>query len=200
MSSITPLVTLLLLTFTTHIVALPNITVIPLIPFPYNPCQYFPGQNTGEPFYLIPSSTTNDTLNNLHNTITNDNTLAIVSDSMVAWMPYRCNTTDGDLYFIGGDLATSPSTFFFTSDPKNRQLRHMATGLEPETYAHEIAGVRQDGKFLGLGNSTTWAFKFMPGPGGAGSEKLDRWDMRLLGKGMMAKEGELEGYLRIVGA
>lgn len=76
----------------------------------------------------------------------------------------------------------------------------MAAGLRPETYAHEIQGVRQEGTFLGLENSTRWAFKFVLGPGGAGSEELDRWDMRLLGKGMVAREEELEGVLRIVGA
>jgi hypothetical protein len=43
------------------------------------------------------------------------------------------------------------------------------SGLNPEVYTHEIAGVQQDGLSLGLGNVTTWGFELVLGRGGAES-------------------------------
>ena len=71
-----------------------------------------------------------------------------------------------------------------------------ASGLNPEVYTHEIAGVQQDGLFMGLGNVTTWAFKLVLGQGGAGSS--DYYRMRLLGPKTSLKDGEIDGFVGIV--
>jgi hypothetical protein len=61
------------------------------------------------------------------------------------------------------------------------QLQYLDTGsgIKPETYAHEINGVRQDATFLGSRNVTTWAFRRLVNETnrrarllGAGSEEL----------------------------
>lgn len=62
-------------------------------------------------------------------------------------------------------------------------------------YTHELAGVLQDGLFLGWGNVTNWGFELVAGQEGVGSEY---WRMRLLGPNTGLRNGEIEGFVGIV--
>ena len=50
------------------------------------------------------------------------------------------------------------------------------------------------GHLLGIGESDDVGFRFVEGPGGVSSQCLDRWEMRLLGKGRGARDEELERF------
>ncbi|KAH8896073.1 hypothetical protein GQ53DRAFT_851963 [Thozetella sp. PMI_491] len=73
-------------------------------------------------------------------------------------------------------------------------------GHIPEPYAHFVAGVRQDGVYLGLANRTTWAFSAEKTDSG-----IDVWKPRLLlGRestldGDELRKGEIQGFLRADG-
>jgi len=69
-------------------------------------------------------------------------------------------------------------------------------GLNPEVYTHYITGVQQDGLFVGLGNITTWGFELVVGQDGARGS--DYYQMRLLGPKAILKDGEIDGFVRIV--
>jgi len=71
------------------------------------------------------------------------------------------------------------------------QLKYLDTGsgIKPETYAHEINGVRQDATFLGSKNLTTWAFRRLVNE--------TNWRVRLQGVGNEElQDGEVRGFLK----
>jgi hypothetical protein len=73
------------------------------------------------------------------------------------------------------------------------QLQYLdrASGIKPETYGHQIDGVRQDGTFLGSRNVTTWAFGRLA--------KETSWRVRLLGVGSEElQDGEVRGFLKVL--
>lgn len=73
------------------------------------------------------------------------------------------------------------------------QLQYLdrRVGIKPETYAHEIDGVKQDGTFLGSRNVTTWAFGRLA--------KETSWRVRLMGLGSEElQDGEVEGFLQVL--
>lgn len=94
----------------------------------------------------------------------------------------------------------------FSMNQQDQELRYSSeseggkggggSGLNPEVYTHEIAGVQQDGLFVGLGNVTTWGFELVLGQGGANSS--DYYRMRLLGPKTSLKDGEIDGFVGIV--
>ncbi|KAK0718635.1 hypothetical protein B0T26DRAFT_872769 [Lasiosphaeria miniovina] len=66
---------------------------------------------------------------------------------------YRC--IDGSVHYLSRDTIISVA-----KDRRNAFLTFSA-GYKLEPYAHEVAGVRQDGVFLGALNQTTWGFHYV---------------------------------------
>jgi len=76
----------------------------------------------------------------------------------------------------------------------DEELAYSINGRKPETYAHEIGGVRQDGVFLGGGDVTTWGFRRPSEGAGAGY-----YFVRLLVPGAKAlHEDEFKGFMKVV--
>jgi hypothetical protein len=116
------------------------------------------------------------------------------TDDAFPW--YRCDDHSG---IISDFQDGSPIGFTDEEADGGRELKYMSNGTTPENYALELEGMRMEGTFFELGNQTTWAFRFVRGQGVMFAESKDRWDMRLLGKGQTAKDGEVEGFLKVVG-
>jgi hypothetical protein len=182
----------LLLASIPAILAIPDVTVIPL-EAPYA-CAIYP--NGSSVFRFVPSDTGRSGLDGDHPTLDGD-TIRLTPVLDEAQYGYLCDPTNGNIYLT----ALEPYTpVFLTGDEEHKQLRINNSGVTPQTYAHDLAGVRQPGVFLGLDNSTTWAFsRVILGRGpdvAAGMAPF--WDMRLLEKGGKTRNGEIEGFLKLV--
>jgi hypothetical protein len=155
-----------------------------------------PSTDTTGGFYFTISSATNSSLNGLRdsiNTATSPQTIDITPNSDVAIPLFACAKGVVSNFFV----TPAPSSIYFSGIEDNQQLVYADSGALLETYSVEVDGVALDGTYLGLGNVTTWGFTFAPGPGGAGS--VDSYAMRLLGAATTLGEGEVEGFLSVVG-
>jgi hypothetical protein len=181
--------------------AVPDVTPVRLNPG----CYDFPlwqnvwGQDLTGGFKFMADQADDATINGFFASITTDTaadgtqTQTVMinnNDGAKPW--WHCNKG------IVSDLYT-PSTIFFSGAPGDDQLTYLANGGAVETYAHEVDGVRQDGTFIGNGNATTWAFKYVP-QGSAGDG--DYYQMRLLLPDVadQLQDGEFAGFLQVVAA
>jgi len=88
-------------------------------------------------------------------------------------------------------------SLLLSTDASDEELGYLGQGLGPETYVHEINGVRQNGTFLGKANVTTWAFRPATAP-------LNFYQVRLLvpGNGSLngksLHDGEFLGFLKVI--
>jgi hypothetical protein len=103
---------------------------------------------------------------------------------------------NGSIYDIHGG-----PTLLFSINEQDQELGYSSESgkgskLIPEVYTHEMAGVQQDGLFVGYRNVTTWGFELVSGQGGASSG--DYYRMRLLGPKTSLKDGEVDGFVGIV--
>ncbi|PMD46797.1 hypothetical protein L207DRAFT_524149 [Hyaloscypha variabilis F] len=177
---------ILLLPFTA---ALPNITAIPL---GLNTCSGYPssfptnGANA-DAFIFLPTLVDNPLLNNLPTYITS-NTLVVALTNTTSPSVFCCDHGGAVLSALGDQ------TLLFPAGSRMMELEYLTSGVEgvqPETYVHEIGGVRQEGTFLGRANVTTWAFGRLADEGS--------WRVRLMGSGAEElQDGEVEGFLRVV--
>lgn len=213
MTSIFSTILLFFLTVSKLISAAPNVTAIPIAP---GTCQGFPGyvpQPIGEltqQFFFEARDTPNSSLDGLRSSLqsspsspssSSSSQLIINTDPTVVYNIFTC--ANGSI----SDIHGGPNLVFSVNE-QDQELGYQITstsgkgetkkslGPSPEVYTHEIAGVQQDGLFLGWGNVTTWAFQFVSGVSGAGGS--DYYRMRLLGSRAKLKDGELDGFVRIV--
>ncbi|KAE8444079.1 hypothetical protein EG329_000861 [Mollisiaceae sp. DMI_Dod_QoI] len=192
---------LLLIAPISLISALPNVTAIRI----GDGCSAYPtylpdpSNNFTGCFVLHPDQADNSSINGLH-TGPQGTSLVVYSDPMAASELFGC--TNGTIfdYFIAPSAATQWS---FLTNPQDQELISSSQGIRPETYAHEVDGVRQDGVFLGSANSTTWAFRLVLGAGGIGGR--DFYQVRLLEPknadpvmGIALRDGEFKGFLKVI--
>ncbi|KAH8653136.1 hypothetical protein BGZ60DRAFT_387014 [Tricladium varicosporioides] len=166
--------------------AVPSVTTIQV---GQGNCAGFPNSyknsgNDADAFVFHPDQADNPRINGLQT--------GIVGTSLVV---YESNTTASAIFccwrsavkdaFFTQDLLLSPS-------PGDKELRYLTDGVKPETYAHEINGVRQDGIFLGISNVTTWAFRRT-------QAHPEYYQIRLApGSGEPLYEGEFKGFLKVL--
>ncbi|KAE9381221.1 hypothetical protein N431DRAFT_440104 [Stipitochalara longipes BDJ] len=198
---------LLLLTLAPLISALvPNVTAIPIAP---GTCQGWPGYmsnpigNLTQQFFFEPRDTSNSSLDGLRSSLSPSSSpssssiqLITNTDPTVPYNIFSC-ANNGSVFDIQGG-----PTLVYSMNEQDQELGYSSENggggsrLYPEVYTHEIAGVQQDGLFVGLGNVTTWGFEFVLGQGRVGSS--DYYRMRLLGPETNLKDGEIDGFLGIV--
>ncbi|CZR60248.1 uncharacterized protein PAC_10144 [Phialocephala subalpina] len=181
--------------------ALPNVTAVRL---GANHCNGYPNSRPSDvsgagPFIFHPDQADNSSINDMkvggHGT-----GLVVYTNPQTAIELFSCS--NHSLYDYLSDLSPNPPRMLtFLTSEDDKQVIYSDLGFEPETYAHEVAGVRQDGVFLGSGNVTTWAFNLVSGTGVAPSDGY--YQMRLLPKseeviGKILREGEFKGFLKIV--
>ncbi|KAE8442773.1 hypothetical protein EG329_002861 [Mollisiaceae sp. DMI_Dod_QoI] len=204
-----PLLLLLALAPLTSSALVPNVTAIPIAP---GTCQGWPGWvpqpigNLTQQFFFEARDASNSSLDGLRSSLSSPTSsssspaqLITDSDLIVSYDTYiifSC-ANDGAIFNIHGGPA-----LVFSTDEQDRELgyesgsRGAGSGLNPQVYMHEIAGVQQDGTFVGWGNITTWGFEFVLGQGGTGSS--DYYRMRLLGPNASLRDGEVVGFVGIV--
>jgi hypothetical protein len=191
---------LIFLTYATLISAFPNATSTPIAP---GTCQGYPGyvpQPIGEltqQFFFEARDTSNSSLTGLRISLSssssNSSELIINTDPTAAYNIFSCS--NGTVFDIHGG-----PTIVFSTDQQDQELGYPNTDagrglvLNPEVYTHEIGGVVEDGLFLGWGNVTTWGF-LLKKRGASGSEV---YRMRLLNSKTSLKDGEIDGFVRIV--
>lgn len=141
-------------------------------------------------FFLIPDQADNSTIDGLHTSVdpSDESVITITANLQEAKELFGC--TDAAVH----ELHNASPVLYISAE--NGQLAFSDAGLGLETYEHQVAGVTQDGKFLGSGGVTAWAYRYVAGGGFHG---YDAFDMRLL----EAQDGELEdgefyGFLKIV--
>ncbi|KUJ10836.1 uncharacterized protein LY89DRAFT_739822 [Mollisia scopiformis] len=189
---------LFILALLTSAHALPNITSTPLAP---GTCQGYPGwvpQPIGtltQQFFFEARDTSNISLDGLRCSISaSSSQLVIYTDPTVAFNIWSCggNGTVEDIH--GG------APLVFEGGEGEGELGYggggTGMGQSPEVFTHEVAGVAQDGLFLGGGNSSTWGFELVEVKSGGNDSEYYR--MRLLGAKTVLKNGELAGFVRIV--
>ena len=173
----------ILLTLTTSISAFPNVTAIRT---GSGDCSAYPSTystfgRTADEFSFTPSQAENSSINNL-----------TTGTSSLGLVVYTDNTTASEIFCCdhGGTVedGLGYKSLLFSSNSTDNRLGYWEQGVLPETYTHELAGVAQDGVFLGLANVTTWAFR----PVGS------VYQMRLLGPGVGLMKGEFRGFLKAV--
>jgi len=183
----------------------PNVTSIPIAP---GTCQGWPGYmpnpigNLTQQFFFELRDTSNSSLGGLRSSLSSSSSsspspaqLITSTDPTVPYEIFSC-ANNGSIFDIRGG-----PTLVFSTNAQDQELEYSSESgggsvLNPEVYTHEIAGVQQDGIFVGLGNVTTWGFELVLGQGGAGSS--DYYRMRLLGPNASLKNGEIDGFVGIV--
>jgi hypothetical protein len=193
-ASLLSVVPLLLLSQIPLISAFPNVKPILI---GHGNCSAYPNSFRGagdnaDAFIFVPDQADNSSINGLKTRITGINLVA-----------YDNTTANADLASTifccdrGGTVLDGfgMQSLLVANNSTDEELGYLGQGGKPETYAHEIDGVRQDGVFLGMGNITTWAFRR-----GAGY-----WQIRLLGspgngdsKGGSLNVGESRAFLKIL--
>jgi hypothetical protein len=159
--------------------ALPNVTVTQVGGSDCSAYPSFYGTNgrTADAFIFLPDNVDNPALNNLHTSIINNTLVALPSNTTTDSTIFCCasaNIMDG---WMEKSLLLS----------NDRQIGYTTEGIVPETYIHEIDGVKQEGVFLGYGNVTTWVFS----QEGGGVY----WQIRLAGEQTGGDE-EVRGFLK----
>lgn len=187
------------ISFAQLVLATTNVTSIPISP---GTCEGFPGymsQPIGEltqQFFFEARDTSNSSLNGLRISLSsssNSSELIIHTDPTVPYNIFSCS--NGTVFDIHG----GPAVVFSTNE-QDQELGYpninvaKKSTLNPEVYIHELAGVKDDGLFLGWGNVTIWGFMLEQG----GVSGTEFYSMRLLGPKTSLKDGELGGFVRIV--
>jgi hypothetical protein len=158
--------------------------------------------NLTQQFFFEPRDTSNSSLDGLRSSLSSSSSTSSSSTQLIfntdVTVPYNIFScvNNGSIFDIHGG-----PTLVFSMNEQDQELGYSSesgqgSGLNPEVYTHEIAGVQQDGLFMGLGNVTTWAFELVLGEGGGGSS--DYYRMRLLGPKASLKDGEIDGFVGIV--
>lgn len=170
------------------VAAFPNVTAIPI---GVGTCSAFPSTydtsgRSADAFVFRPSSVENPAINDLPTYVTGDTLVVSLTNDTIPSIFY-CD--EGGTIFDGFGSAT----LLIPANSNMMQLQYVdrESGIKPESYYHEIDGVKQDGIFLGSKNVTTWAF-------GRWAKETD-WRVRLLGMGSEAlQDGEVRGFLKVL--
>jgi hypothetical protein len=184
----------------------PNVTAVPIAP---GTCQGWPGYmphpigNLTQQFFFELRDTSNSSLGGLRSSLSSSSSssspsstqLITNTDPTAPFNIFSCVNNGSIFNIYGGPILV------FSMNEQDQELGYSSengkgSGLNPEVYTHEIAGIQQDGLFVGLGNVTTWGFELVLGQGGAGSS--DYYRMRLLGPKASLKDGEIDGFVGIV--
>ncbi|CZR68537.1 uncharacterized protein PAC_18436 [Phialocephala subalpina] len=191
MAAILALVIPFLLLFqTSPVSAIPNVTAIRIGQGDCSayPNSYFHAGDNADAFIFRPDQADNSSINGLHTRIDGQNLFV-----------YESSTIDSTIFCCdrGGTIldGMGVQSLLLSTNLKDSELGYLSQGIKPETYAHEVDGVRLDGVFLGSANVTTWAFRR------AGE---DYYQVRLLVPGSAnAKvgdllDGEVKGFLKVL--
>jgi len=195
--------------FFSPVVAVPNVTAIPLgasscRPWPNS--HVAPDVDSSGGFQFFVTQSDDPGINDLPTTTqfwptfgssTNVTDIVITprKSTRFAQLWFRC--VDSLVQLPGG----SPVSVY--PDPYGGVMTLREGGYQLEAYAHEIGGVRQEGIFLGAHGSTTWGFVWSE-PQGCG--ELDFYDAQLQGlpelpEGVVhhaRKRPEFYGFIRVV--
>jgi hypothetical protein len=148
------------------------------------PNSYFHAGDNADAFFFSPSLADNSSVNGLPSRINGLN-LVVFEDNSTAPTIFCCDR---------GGTVLDPFGVQSLLLQSDEELGYSVNGGKPETYAHEIAGVRQDGVFLGSGNVTTWGFR-RPSEGAVAGYYF----VRLLVPGAKSLyEGEFKGFMKVV--
>jgi hypothetical protein len=149
------------------------------------PNSYFHAGDNADAFFFSPTQSDNPIVNDLPSRINGLN-LAVFEN--------KDNSTIPTVFCCDHSSVLDPfgvQTLLLQSD---EELGYSVNGGPPETYAHEIGGVRQNGTFLGSGNVTTWGFR-RPSEG----DSAGYWFVRLLVPGWKdLYDGEFKGFMQVV--
>ncbi|KAH6666241.1 hypothetical protein B0J14DRAFT_659863 [Halenospora varia] len=172
---------------TSLVSAIPNVTTIQV---GQGNCAGFPNSyknsgNDADAFIFHPDQADDPRINGLQT--------GIVNTSLVV---YESNTTASTIFCCWRSAvmdAFFTQNLLLSTTPNDKELGYLSDGIKPETYAHEINGVRQDGIFLGISNVTTWAFRRT-------QAHPEYYQIRLSapGSGESLYEGEFKGFLKVV--
>lgn len=78
--------------------------------------------------------------------------------------------------------------------PYDASLLYLVDGVQPTVYEHYIDGVKQDGKFLGGYNTTTWGVQWQEAS--PTSHFIPYFYLRLLPEGQELKANETKTFLQ----
>lgn len=170
--------------------ALPNVTPIQIGQGDCSayPNSYFHTGDNADAFVFHPDQADDSSINGL--------LTGIWGTSLVV---HENNTVDAPTIFCcdrGGTVLDPFGVQSLLLSPSDEELGYW-NGIKPETYAHEVDGVRQDAVFLGMANVTTWAFKHAAAP-------ATYYHFRLLvagaenSNGTVLSDGEFKGFLKVV--
>lgn len=134
--------------------AIPNVTAIRIGEGNCSayPNSYFHAGDNADAFIFRPDQVDNSSINGLHTHIDSQN-LFVYENSTIDSTIFCCDRGGTILDGIG------VQSLLLSMNLKDSELGYLSQGIKPETYAHEINAVRQDGVFLGSANVTTWAFR-----------------------------------------
>ncbi|KAE9364245.1 hypothetical protein N431DRAFT_354371 [Stipitochalara longipes BDJ] len=180
--------------FVSLVSALPNVTALQI---GGGNCSAYPSSfhstvDNADAFVFTPDQADNSSINGLSTGVAGTKLVVYTTKpvSIVASAIFCCdhNGTVKDGFGV--------QTLLLSNDTNDAELGYFDQGnaIKPETYAHFVEGVRQEGVFLGWGNVTTWGYRRVKSETGG-----DYYGIRLLKLGIGdLKNGEIRGFLKVV--
>jgi hypothetical protein len=164
---------------------------------------------TTRPFYFTPANSSIDGLRSTFGTFqgkdgTNSSSNMLLSTNSSLVHRLNCGGGPAGPASIISDEDSSSAdqnSLYFTEDGRLTHDSAGTAGLLLQVYELDYNGTKLDGVYIGekppepTGMSTTWAFEYHQGTVGSS----DWYEMRILKEGEKLKDGEVDGFLKVVG-
>jgi hypothetical protein len=163
---------------------------------------------THQPFYLTPA---NSSIDGLHSTFgsfqgknrtnSSNNMVLSTNSSLVHRLSCEGGNNGPALPIYDEDMQNAENNTQYIFFTEEGGLAHANTGLLIQIYGLEFNCIKLDGVYVGeqasgaTGVSTTWTFEYHQGAEGS----VDWYEVKLLKQGESPQDGEIDGFLKVVG-